>query len=403
MSNPLAPNFNPLDDTFKPVDKVTGGFEFAKTNAQLALFDSETLSAGRFIQRNLLANDDDLVEPDQITELFPDIDTTFDEPKSAAFLGALEGHVQERKRLEEIISRRPESFSNTVLGFGSALIGAAADPIGLATGKLLGVFGVGEAIISKVASKSLLGRPIAKHFVKGGIEGALGNVVSEIAFTIPSQQDEIKDLQITERILFAAAAGSILPTAISGLNIGKLKLQGLSNTQIAKLYDYTGARIEADKSPNISDEEIEIITGKSGVELKTEFEDVELRINELQETRDVERISNEMPALNEELALKGDEIKVYEERLNAQQEIKERVNSKENDIYSRPDSREKLDQVDEDIPPIEQQNQNQIDNVLNDTEIDDTFKQEVQDTSAKYEQFKGQAADIAQAAVDCFD
>lgn len=218
------------------------------TRFELGLMNSETATIGRFLDTKLSA-DEEMLTAEQANELAPNLEKKFTEPISKGAAMAIKEHNDDFRRRQELLSLEPATTFDSVMGFGAELVGAALDPIGMATG--FGAAKLGTGLMAKSIGKAFLEKTSGR-VTTAAVSGALGNIVSEGAIIMPIDIAEQRDRDIMTSLGFAAAAGAILPGAMEAL-------KGFSRAGVERLVEYQKNKIAAGKDPRLSEAELNTI------------------------------------------------------------------------------------------------------------------------------------------------
>lgn len=312
--------------------------EVASAQFQLSLMNSETLSLGRFVGRQFARNTEDIISPEEANKEF-NLDAPVTEPTSRSELEFMQRNIDKQRQLKEIISRGDDTATTNFFGFVSGIAGAAVDPIGILSGKLLGAAKVGNSVVSRLMGKSFLAGTKKRKILEASVEGGLGNLATEVGL-IQLHQQEKQDIDAVQNLIMAGVSGAAFPAAIGTLGVGLEKaltrFRGLNDDQMERLFDYTTAKLMAGKNPVISDLELEIASGTKGTQLRNEYED-------LLQKRELEGPS---PELDSEIVAKADEMENHSRMVNDHVAIREEVNSDKHNIYNNPQAKERLLDID---------------------------------------------------------
>lgn len=357
MSKSINPDFT-TDEEWQPIDKPSTLGETVSAQFKLGLQGTSMFAIGNMVQSAWAAENNDIISPEEANQKFP-TDVPFNEPVSAKEAESIFEHQQEKKRLQEIIAKGPQDIGSQALGFTAAIAGGALDPVGMLLGG--GLSGVGKSAVNATIGKSLVKSATAKRIAGASLEGALGNAVAEAAFVIPAQIAEKEDIEAGHQILTAAAGGALIPVgfeAVKGIYKG---LRNLSPKQAEKLVDVTEARINSDKNPNITEQELELITKERGDTLKNEYQellDQRTTIEEQLKSPDVDNteVRKQMFEIEEQITNKANEMDAYASEFNSADKIREDLNAPRNDLYYNPEAAEIIEnlEVQADDTPINQ-------------------------------------------------
>ena len=169
-------------------------------------------------------NPGDPLTAEQANIAFPDMEKPFDKPISTGAAAALSHfQTQDRARQERLSLTQPGAF-NSATGFVANLVGAAADPIGLAMGR--GLDKVGAKLMVKGFGKAALTTKLGS-VATSGVSGAIGNVVSEAGIVTLDNTIMQRDRNVAEALTMAAVTGMLLPVAFESIGLGASSIGNL--------------------------------------------------------------------------------------------------------------------------------------------------------------------------------
>jgi len=245
-----------LVNDFQPLQKKSTLSDVVSAQFELGLKTAETGSIMKMIDLEKAERTDDVTDPLTLNKMFPDVDVSFNEPTSLAKAELINKNAQERRRLQHVIANGDDSFTTTALGMAAGFAAQMIDPIGIAAG--IATAGVAKgAGIYKAMAKTYLGRSVLARNIA---EGVVGNVVSEAAFVIPGQIANREDINAYENITNAVVGGMAFPVVAAAARkaFGYIKNFN-SSEQFEKTFAMTEARMEAGKTPHLSQEEIQLV------------------------------------------------------------------------------------------------------------------------------------------------
>lgn len=201
-------------------DLRSSTWEVRKAQFMLARTDTTTELVKRWVGRLSLEDTDDMISPDEVSEIFPELEGVFSEPVSMAVAQQISNTALRRKRLNEIIQNGdPDSMRQSIEGLGLSIAAHIVDPIGIMTGMAIGkgaTFALGKAMArggvpTRVAS-GLTGtrRAIA--------EGAGGNFIEEIVAAQPLMKQEMADINILQNATISGLAGAGFAAGVRGMS-----------------------------------------------------------------------------------------------------------------------------------------------------------------------------------------
>ncbi len=358
----------------------------------LALLESETLSAGRFIEQKIAAREDDIMLPEEANKAF-DFDVPVSSPTSKAELELIQDITNRKREMRDIIDRGEDTFANNFFGPIVGFAGYAVDPIGILTGKALGAFKVGQSVINKTIGKSFLQGSAWRKVVESGIEGAFGNTLSEVLVSSQSKK-ELQDIDMTKNMLLAAGAGAAFPIAIGSIGIGLDKVLGrfkeVPPEKMEQITDLVHTKLNSEKIPIITDEEIKLASVIPKEKLEAQLKRLQKKKTKNPNTKDIDA----------KITAKQLEIDKNAEILENSKDLKTRTNVKENDIYHSPEAEARIKEIDaEDITDEQFFDFEFSDDSMGRYELDE--QEVIQKALDPYKKAKSKIGRVATLAHDC--
>jgi len=401
-SKNLHPDFGFTRD-WTPTEKPSSLTEVMGAQFKLGLMNSEILSLGRMAQSALVSETNDITSAADLNEaLRPTI--PFTKPMSAIEAGAIVAHQQEKQALQRIIQRGDNSISTSFFGFVTGLGGTALDPIGILSGRAL--TGVGRSILNRTLGKAFLGGRASRGILESSLEGALGNVATEMAFVIPSQIQEKEDVNITQQLVMAAAGGAAFPAVAGGIAVSYRVFKTLTIDKLSDAVNLTEARWLADKNPNMTEREIELVTRERGESLKTDYvrlQEESVRIQDNLKTatgpEEVDVFAKQIDENQTRLVDKAGEIDSYAQEFNNAQSIREDSNSKRNNLYNNPVANERMEAIaDEPDVSFKERAEEEFNDL---SDLEEPVRIEVEKVGKKFNEIDKQMQDVTKKADIC--
>ena len=350
-----------------------------KAQFELGALSSETLSAAKFVHKEAIRSEEDIISAQEANELFP-VDVPYSEPVSARAAGVIQAHQDDKKRLANIIANGEGGWIESFSGFAASVAGAAIDPIGILSGKAL--TGVGGSVLNKAIGKGLTGK-VSREILETSIEGAIGNVATEALLVAPLSIADQEDINVTRDLVFAATAGAAFPAVTGAIGAAYKGFKNLSLDKVNKAVDITEARMDADLNPNLTATEIELLSREKYETLNTEYAELETRYKN---GDDVEA----------ELHQKADEIDQYMDEFSDEKAIRESSNNEGNKIYNDPETNKKIEGLDaEEDVNVQEMAQREFD------ELDDESLEFIKDEIEPYNQAEAQLDTLTKAIHFC--
>ncbi len=358
----------------------------------LALLESETLSAGRFIEQKIAAREDDIMLPEEANKAF-DFDVPVSEPTSKAELELIQDITNRRRDMRDIIDRGEDTFATNFFGPVAGFAGYAIDPIGILAGKAIGLGKFGASVINKTIGKSFLQGSAWRKVVESGIEGAFGNALSEVAVSAQSKK-ELQDINTTKNILMAAGTGAAFPVALGSIGIAFEKVfsrfKDVPPDKMGNVTDLVHEKINSEKIPIITDQEIKIASLPDTKKLKSQLKRLEKRKLKNPEAKNIDA----------KIAAKKLELDNTLETLESSKDLKAKTNAKENDIYYDPDAEARIKEID----GKEKTDQELFDDEFSDealAKFSPDEQEAIKEALAPYKKAKGMIGRVATLAHDC--
>lgn len=232
-------------------------FEVAGAQFMNAFVDTDSQLIVRKIQNEFEeATSDDVMDPQQLNEMFPGMPVPFGEPTSLSVAKNIVATQRQRETTQRIINKGdPDSLLQKTSGVLMSLAANVVDPIGIAVGNLIG------AGVVRVAGKALAntkrGAQLAKTIANPGlkreiVEGVIGNPIQELLVAKPLMEEERQDYDTFTNLSIAAGAGFLFPLAKAGLGKTMDKLLPKRNPEegAARIADTVEQQLQSGKAPN---------------------------------------------------------------------------------------------------------------------------------------------------------
>lgn len=260
MNGKFIPNFGVEEENWQPIEKPSSTFEVVQASLELGWNSAETSSLYRLHQLKKAERTDDITEPGDLNEMFPDLEEPVTEPTSLSKIKKISEFQQERRKLQEVIQNGGDGLGTKAISFVSSVAAGAFDPIGIAAGLATG--GVFNSVLGKGLTSS--------KFVNNVIENAIGNTFSE-AIVYGVGEEELRDQTVYESAVNVIGGAVAFPAVLHGVKWAA----GATAKQLEKYINLTEARLEAGKSPALTKEEIDLV--QRGDEAINEIDHVSLR------------------------------------------------------------------------------------------------------------------------------
>lgn len=276
----------------------------------------ETSSIFRAIKRQTISRDDDVVPHADLNKQFPNMETPFNEPTSMALAEELDRLNRQRRGLNKIIANGDDNLVNKAVSFGSGIVGAALDPVGIAAGLLIG------GGVNKVMALKSIAQPVTKAgmIVKNAAEGVVGNVLSEATVVMPNQRAEQQDIDTYENFTNAVIAGVAFPAVIGAGKASFDFLKSRGQATMSKAFNLTEQQMQLGKRTDLRDFE--------SVTKKTAAKELEADIDRIREFEPDEVVEDA-----ESIIAQAAEI----EDINPG-EVRERANAREQGLFHDPEA-----------------------------------------------------------------
>ena len=298
------------------LEKPSSLLEVAGASFVNAVQMGETSSIYRAIKRQFIEQKDDVVPHEELNKKFPDMETPFNEPTSLTVAEELDRLNRQRRGLNKIIAKGDDNFVNKAVSFGSGVVAAALDPVGIAAGLLVG------GGVNKVMALKSIAQPTTAigRITKNAAEGVVGNVLSEATVVMPNQRAEQQDVDTYENFTNAVVAGVAFPAVIGAGKASFDFLKSRGEATMSKVFNQIEQQIQLGKRTDLRD--FESVTKKaSAKELEADIE----RIREFESDEFVEEA--------ESIIAQAAEI----EDVNPV-EARQRANAREQDLYFDPEA-----------------------------------------------------------------
>lgn len=282
-------SFNPVTGPSELPDIMSAEFK-------LGQLDSATASLKFMRDKTSARRTDDVISADEANAKY-NMPSPFVDPVSDNEAKFIYDKFKERQALEEVIHNGRSTRGSSVMGFLSGVAGTALDPIEALMG--YGIAGVARSTITRIAGKVFMRGTLRREFLESAIENVAGNLISEAAFVIPSQQLQQREVEISSNIGNAVAGGIFIP-ALVGSTKGILRKafpntktdvididngvtkEGppVSQDQIEAVVGYTEQKMKTDQVPALTATESEIIFRHADASIKADYETTVKRIEE---------------------------------------------------------------------------------------------------------------------------